>query len=315
MAAPGGALGGAGGGAGLLPPAGPIVNARRPNLAANAFANIGRPVRQGADIAVHDIINPKTPAQLAALAANPLYRPNPNEFFDNTPHPINRDQHGNRITMLAQGQRVIDFLDRVVTTAPSSYIMNHTNISSNLKMYIKCVQKGLTVTTLIHAAFGFNQRIPPRCQSINSWRQWLAHSPRATAADVDYYYTWLQPLLDYVFNWVIPPNHLHANLRACIKYSVKSFRDSVFRVGEDGEIMGRMTFPVWSSAFVEAQEVGPTHTAICNGHFREYYLMIDLVIAGFAARLQRTDYYVLAAENVPNALQAQANQRFYGARH
>jgi hypothetical protein len=257
------------------------------------------------------LVEPKTPAQIQALTANKDYTPPLTDFFDNTPHPLNLDQNGAPLTMIQQANVAIALIRRVLTTAINPSIINNPLIATNFHNYIECFTKGMIVTIIMHMAYGWNATLRVHQQSIDSVLQWLAHDPNATQADRQYFITWVQPYINYIWNWMIVPNHPYANYTKVQRYKFKTFRDSMVRGSKQNSTAGRMPFPVWSNRYLLTTRVTRQMSAICNGHFLPYFLMADLVLRGFSSKLQAQQYFVLPGENVAAALAAQRNQRLY----
>jgi hypothetical protein len=279
---------------------------------AHILANMRMPRRDPAHVPTDSLgfVERKTPAQIQALTADKNYIPPLTDFFDNTPHPVNRDRHGVPFTMIQQANMAIALIRRVLETAIDESILRNRSIATNFPMYIACFQKGMIVTIILHMAYGWNATLPANRQSIDNIMVWLAHSPRSTQADRDYFTTWVQPYINFIWNWMIDPNHPYASYPKVQKYKFKSFRDNFSR-GNTNSAYGRMTFPIWSNAYVMQTRVTRGMSSICNGHFRPYFLMADLVLPDFRTKLQAPHYFVLPGESVSGALALQEHQRFY----
>jgi hypothetical protein len=284
-----------------------------PPLVAHLIANMHIPRHNAPGVPVDNLglVQPKTPLQIQALTANKDYRPPLGDFFDNTQHPINLDQNGIPLTMIQQATTAIQLIQRVLTTEIHESIVRSEVIRTNFTGYISCFQKGMIVTIILHMAYGWNATLRAHQQSIDTLVQWLAHDPNATQADMDYFMTWVQPYINYIWNWMIEPNHPNANFSQVQKYKFKTFRDSFVRGCGKNSKAGRMQFPLWSNRYVLATRLIRGMSSMCNGHFLPYFLMADLVLREFSNKLQAKQFYVLPGENVAAALSAQQHLRLY----
>jgi hypothetical protein len=296
--------------AGVPPPPPP---APMPPGVAHLLANMHPPRLDAPDVPVDSLglVEAKTPAQVQALRADKNYRPPLGDFFDNTPHPLNLDQNGAPLTMIQQANVAITLIQRVLSTEIHEAIIRNETITTNFNNYIACFMKGMIVTIILHMAYGWNATLRAHQQSIDSLVQWLAHDPNSTQADRNYFITWVQPYINYIWNWMIEPNHPYANFRKVQNYKFRTFRDTFVRGSGRNSRGGRMQFPVWSNNFVLTSRIKRGMSGVCNGHFRPYFLMADLVLRDFSSKLQAPQYYVLPGENVAAALAAQRHQRLY----
>jgi hypothetical protein len=281
--------------------------------AAHLFANMRAPRVAAANVPVDPLgfVQPKTPAQIQALMANPDYKPPLTDFFDNTLHPENLDRHGNPVTNLQQANVAMALIRRVLETCIHGSIIRNPMIATNFRNYISCFIRGMIVTIILHMAYGWQGSLRANQQSIDTIIQWLQYSSDATDADRTYFLTWVQPYINYLWNWMIPPNHPYASFPKVQKYKFKTFRDNISRGAGANAVNGRLMFPIWSNNYILGQRITRGMSSICNGHFREYFLMVDLVLRGFRDKAQAREFFVLPGESVTAALQAQANSRLY----
>lgn len=192
------------------------------------------------------------------------------------------------MTMIDQAQSVVVLLERAINTVPLA--LGRRNIKSNLYRYVECFQRGMVVTLILRAAYGWDFILDTNHQSIAALVLWLNTCPTVTQADKDYYNFWVQPLIDYIFHWVIPSNHPTCQFSKIVGYKYRTFHDSITRTGRNGA--GRLSNPVWTDNYVNGQRISPHFAAVCDGHYREYFLMVDLVEKDFASKLKTDVFYV-----------------------
>jgi hypothetical protein len=130
--------------------------------------------------------------------------------------------------------------------------------------------------------YGYNQNWSTENSSWNG-RLTLLAGPTTTAAEKAFFANHGQALLDYLFNWIIPTLHNSITVDAILRVRVDSFYTTVTRANS------RASAPMWSLRYMNSIMRGLTgaDSAICNGHYWEYALILDSIIPGFRAKVTR----------------------------
>lgn len=247
-----------------------------------ALVNRNDPVgQQGHHLWPHLIYAPNAAAQVLA-AANQDQRLTPQQH-------INDPAFINPLTqkpLQAELVLLVEYVETLLSTFPSPNTCNCSNIKSKLSAYIKQILVGCLATAIHGVCFGFTAKRPHNLSLQVCGGE--AHQHGVGSFKNTHWATCVQPVIDYIWNWVVPYHPMAAMYVTCpdvLKYNIEAFIKNVKKYGRTSVIhsnQGRCGYPLWSRDLLADQAylntLTPSNNEICSGHMLEYAILIDQII-------------------------------------
>lgn len=221
-------------------------------------------------------INPVSPEMLALAAAQPNGIPRPQDIMtpgQNPMQPVGTCR-------LAQFIQAVAIIQYILSFGQDDWerIINHKGHGS-IVGYFTPAQHAMISIVLQKFAFGLSYEIGKDHPSLLAHGNHLEN--RGTLEQVNHWSTYLQPLADYVYNFIIPDHHPVRQDGPMWSKNIKNWMKSLRAGHQSGNAHSSGTWraarPMWSKKYVSQQirngSIGYADQDICKGHNLELMVL------------------------------------------